>query len=77
VLKHEAIKGGHYNMTLTSAYAYGAEGLVGEGGETIVPSNASVEFEIELFDWNTLTDRFLDASLVVSCFELVYEALRY
>jgi FKBP-type peptidyl-prolyl cis-trans isomerase len=74
VLKHEAIKGGHYNMTLTSAYAYGAEGLVGEGGETIVPSNASVEFEIELFDWNTLTDRFLDASL--SCLALSYYCMR-
>jgi FKBP-type peptidyl-prolyl cis-trans isomerase len=68
VLTKEAIKGGHYNMTLTSAYAYGAEGRPADAeGGVHVPPNASVDFDVQLLDWNTLTDRYLDGSLIIKC----------
>ena len=43
-------------MSLRSDYAYGVEGFEGVGG-VMVPENATVEFELELLDWNTLSDR--------------------
>ena len=35
---------------------------------TQVPPNASVVFDLELIDWNTLTDRYLDGSVVIKSF---------
>ena len=33
-----------------------------------VPPNASVVFDLELVDWNTVTDRYLDGSVVIKSF---------
>ena len=58
VLTSEAVKGGRYGVTLSSDYAYGASGLrTADDGRVQVPPNASVEFDVELMDWNTVTDR--------------------
>ena len=59
MLTAEAVKGGRYNVSLSSDYAYGSKGLEAdwEGRRVCVPPNASVEFEVELLDWNTVTDR--------------------
>ena len=67
VLTKEATKGGKYLVTLDSKYAYGSAGLPEDSGGlgVGVQPDSSVEFEVELLDWNSLTDRFLDGSVVI------------
>lgn len=58
----EMKKGSNALITCRSEYAFGEQGLPGK-----VPGNATVEYEVELSDWNAVHDVAKDGGIIVKC----------